>query len=411
MKRSLTTSVILTLVMFLLLAVFVLAPQIARRANLVPAALWVIAMAIGTFLILHSGKVYRYRSAFFVIYGFAFVLVFSAHLIEGRGSMALSQETIARHEVPMCPVAIPQVIAPAVIKGIMIFPTKLIGGPYGGFVPVLFIWLVGVVTLGRAWCSWGCFFGGIDEGFSKVLRKPRLSTKSMHPRWRYLPFAVLIVTVMWAFAVLEPVYCKWLCPLKLVTEYRAITDLRTYVQAIIFITLGMGLLIILPILMKKRTHCALFCPLGALQSVVGLANPYRVRVDKDLCVSCGKCEQDCPTFSITKGEDKKSETFVTCVRCGKCIDICPAGARSYGLVGRPSTLGRAKLSSHIRGDRPNTLQRPLAALVGFVEEALDPSTLFLMTAILFGAILSGSFVLGAMWRLVNLAVHGTLLLH
>ena len=79
-----------------------------------------------------------------------------------------------------------------------------------------------------------------------------------------------------------------------------INNLIAYLQAIIFITLGMGLLVILPLLMKKRTQCALFCPLGALQSVTGSINPYRVKIDKDKCNECGRCKTVCPTFSITR---------------------------------------------------------------------------------------------------------------
>ena len=99
----------------------------------------------------------------------------------------------------------------------------------------------------------------------------------------------LALSVAWSFVVLEPVYCDWLCPLKLVTEHHEIDNSVAYLQAIIFITLGMGLLFILPLLTKKRTHCGLFCPLGAMQSLMSPANPYRVRIDPERCRGCREC--------------------------------------------------------------------------------------------------------------------------
>lgn len=87
----------------------------------------------------------------------------------------------------------------------------------------------------------GLFFGGIDEGFSKVLKKPVINTRKINPKILLIPFVVLIVIVAWSFMAMEPQYCEWLCPLKLVTEYVEINSLLTYLQAIVFITLGMGL--------------------------------------------------------------------------------------------------------------------------------------------------------------------------
>ena len=49
---------------------------------------------------------------------------------------------------------------------------------------------------------------------------------------------------------------------------------------------------------------------------------YRMNVDKEKCIDCGKCEAVCPmavevTKNINCGE---------CIRCGKCRAACPNNA-------------------------------------------------------------------------------------
>ncbi|MBN2008727.1 4Fe-4S binding protein [candidate division KSB1 bacterium] len=361
-------------------------------------------------MIFRTGKVSTYRSMFFIIYAFCFILIFVTNLIEERGSMALTAEIVAERNVPLCPVAIPTLILPAVFKQVLIFPTKLFDGPYGGFYPILFMWLLSVVVLGRGWCSWGCFYGGIDEGFSKLRRTSLFKSIKMNPKWRYLSFAVLVTIVFWAFLEMEPVYCEWLCPLKLVTEYSEINSLVTYLQAIIFISLGMGLLIILPLLLKKRTHCGLFCPLGAFQSIVGLINPYRVKIDKTKCTECGKCKRECPLFVITDESMREKSIPITCSRCGKCMDVCPSHAINYSLLGVPFSTDDRKLSKKAALIKPVFTRRIAVGVTRFVEELFDARTMYVFSGILFGAIISGGMVTNALVRIYHLITTGSLLI-
>lgn len=411
MKKSIFTTSVLTFVMLLLLSTFVMAQHIANPPVFFVRTAWTIFLLFITFMIFRTGKVSTYRSLFFIIYAFAFILVFIANLMEERGSMALTQEIVQNRDVPLCPVAIPTLILPAVLKQTLIFPAKLVGGPYGGFYPIFFMWLVSVLVLGRGWCSWACFYGGIDEGFSKILRKPLLNTKNMNPKLRYLPFAILILVVFWAFIAMEPVYCEWLCPLKLVTEYNEVNSLTTYIQAIIFITLGMGLLFILPILTKKRTQCGLFCPLGAFQSVVGKVNPYRVKIDPEKCIGCGKCQTACPTFSISDENLAAREIGITCTRCGKCMEVCPQGAINYSLAGVPFSTNDRIFTRKLLSGNPNLFKRILAKPLHFLEEVLDARTIFIFGAILFGSIISSGMVTNAILRIYHLITTGSLLFH
>jgi len=397
---SLFTSSLLALLMLLALSTFVVGPRIADEKLLAASAVWTLFLTVILFLMLRTGRVSRYRSTFFVIYAVSFVIVFVGDLIAERGSMALSRETIAARQVPLCPVAIPQLILPALIKRLLIFPTQIVAGHYGGFWAVLALWFVGVLALGRGWCSWGCFYGGIDEGFAKLLRRPLLSTRRLPERWRLLPIAVLVVVVVWSFLDLGPTYCRWLCPLKLVTEYPAVDSPVAYLQTVVFVTLGMGLLIVLPVLTSKRIHCGLFCPLGALNAKLGPVNPYRVRIDPALCSGCGRCQDACPTFSITGASLETKRVDGSCTRCGRCLDGCPRGAISYRLVGVP--VAGVPAGGAAAPPPPAPLWRRWLAWPGRVgRELVEARALFLFTAVLFGGVLSGGFVSQALCRVAG----------
>jgi len=193
------------------------------------------------------------------------------------------------------------------------------------------LWIGATLAFGRGFCSWGCFYGGLDDGFSRVLKRPVI--KKINPKWIYLSFAVLLFVVLTAAAYLSPTYCTWFCPFKAVTEFEAVTSTKILIQTIIFVSLFIGLVIVLPILTKRRTQCAFLCPFGAMQSLTNKINVFDVRIDKEKCVKCKRCIQVCPTLSMSEESLEQGRTRITCMKCGKCIDNCPKGAISYHIKG------------------------------------------------------------------------------
>ena len=96
------------------------------------------------------------------------------------------------------------------------------------------LWLAITIVVGKGWCSYACFFGGIEEGMAYL---PTLCAKlrKIDPRWRYVPWAVLLAMVLLSLALFEPAYCMWLCPLfKAVSEYVAARNSVGMVQNVNF---------------------------------------------------------------------------------------------------------------------------------------------------------------------------------
>jgi ferredoxin-type protein NapH len=377
--RRLLKAVLLTLPILLLMAMMTTQgkPLPKNSMELIPMAVAYVTTVGVFFLIAYTGRTHKFRSALFVVYAVCFVLTFIPNLLETRGSMSISRAEMIQGHKPFCHMVIPTTVIPAALSRTIIFPGSMLEG-FASIGTMLVLWLGVTIALGRGWCSWGCFYGGLDEGFSKIGRKPLL--RRINPKWTYLPFAVLLAIALTSAATLTPTYCAWLCPFKAVTEFEAVTSATVLVQTVIFVSLFVGLVIVLPLLTKRRTQCGLFCPMGAFQSLTNKLNIFDVRIDPDKCVQCGRCENICPTFSVDRESIKKGKTCLTCTKCGRCVDECPKGAISYHVKGTPV------------GVRPQTAR-----------------LLFIYPAYLLLAIMGSGMIIQATHRILLLVTTGSMI--
>jgi ferredoxin-type protein NapH len=329
------------------------------------------------FLMLYREKTDKYRAILFITYAICFVISFISNLIMVRGSMAISQENLLFCKTPFCHIVIPMTIIPLVLSKTIIFPGTMIGS-FASIASMLIIWIGASLALGRGFCGWGCFFGGLDDGFSRIFRKPLI--KHINPKWHYLPFAVLLVVALTSAVFLTPTYCEWLCPYKTVTEYVEVTSIKILIQTIIFVVLFLSLVIILPMLTSKRTQCGLFCPFGAFQAFTNKINPFEIKINQEACIKCKRCIQVCPTFSMTEETMEKGKPRITCIKCGECVDSCPKGALYF----------------HVKG----------TALAGNANAC---RLLFLYPAFLFLATMSGGNIQEAIIRIIKLIITGSMI--
>jgi len=197
------------------------------------------------------------------------------------------------------------------------------------------VWLAVLLAVGGGTCGWVCFFGGVDDACSRVMRKPFLR---LPPSLKVREFqaALAIFLVAASFGWMDPVFCKWLCPFK---ETSGVLDPAVAafpVQRALQFGVIVLFLVVLPLLTKKRAFCSALCPFGALPPLVNRLGPYRVTVSADLCVNCGKCAEACPSFAVEAGP-KAHSTNRYCTLCMRCVEVCPQGAIRPTLFGRRPT--------------------------------------------------------------------------
>jgi len=335
LKKSFGKSLLYTLPMFLITFMFMTGgrPIFSDTASLVATLIAFLLVNVLYFLMHYTGKTDRYRVVLFII--FALTLSFSLikNMVAVRSSMSFSQADVLECKIPFCHLVIPMMILPAAFTKSIIFPGSILNG-FANISSMVVLWLVATLVLGRGFCSWGCFYGGWDDGFSKMRKKPLI--RNINEIWRWMPFAVLIMVALTAALTLMPTYCAWICPFKAVTEFEQVTSVESAAKAGIFLSLFIGLVVVLPVMTKKRSQCSFLCPLGAVNSLSNKITPFTVKIDKEACTECFKCVEVCPLFALTKEDIKEGKVSMFCSKCGKCVDVCSKNAIHYSIKGLPS---------------------------------------------------------------------------
>ena len=335
LKKSFGKSLLYTLPMFLITFMFMTGgrPNFSDTASLAATLIAFLLVNVLYFLMHYTGKTDRYRVVLFII--FALTLSFSLikNMVAVRSSMSFSQADVLECKIPFCHLVIPMMILPAAFTKSIIFPGSILNG-FANISSMVVLWLVATLVLGRGFCSWGCFYGGWDDGFSKMRKKPLI--RNINEIWRWMPFAVLIMVALTAALTLMPTYCAWICPFKAVTEFEQVTSVESAAKAGIFLSLFIGLVVVLPVMTKKRSQCSFLCPLGAVNSLSNKITPFTVKIDKEACTECFKCVEVCPLFALTKDDIKEGKVSMFCSKCGKCVDVCSKNAIHYSIKGLPS---------------------------------------------------------------------------
>lgn len=209
-----------------------------------------------------------------------------------------------------------------------------------------FLWLFCTLAAGRAWCSWICFYGGIDDFFCSAVPRKLLDIDSFAVKFRPVSAAGLFGIMLFSFAYMLPQYCIWLCPFKIGENFYSAASAEKILQHS-FAAAAILCATLLPLLTKKRIFCSFLCPFGAWQAFWGHINPFRFSVDKNKCVSCGKCLSLCPHGAAFL-KDGTAHISAWCAMCGRCAEACPAGAIKctvYGMSVQEKFTAFARLVS------------------------------------------------------------------
>ena len=329
--RGMVRSLLLTLPIVLWSLVMFFHPGTSTEwQSRAAATVTAVFMTVLFFMMMRTGTTYRWRRWFFVALGLLFPVGFIHGLLVARGSMGIPVEEMIAGRTPFCFMPIPTLILPAAFTRTIAFPGSIAGTNHGIAV-MAGLWLAVTLVIGKGWCSYACFFGGIEEGVAAIPKRAEI--RKIDSRWRYGPWAVLLAMVLLSFALFEPAYCIWLCPFKTVTEYVAARNAVGLVQNAIFILLFVGLVIVLPYLTKKRTQCSFFCPFGAFQSIFNKTSIFEIRIDRTRCKSCVVCQNACPNLSLSKESIARGETLMSCMKCGACVDACTNHAAVWHIKG------------------------------------------------------------------------------
>ena len=193
-----------------------------------------------------------------------------------------------------------------------------------------FLLLLGML-LGRAICGFLCPFGWLQELLHKIPTK-KFSSRKLKPL-RYLKYGILVVMVCMLpvlaandVGIGDPFFCKYLCPPGVLEGAIPLSLVNPSIRAALGKLFSWKLSILLTIIVLSvlffRPFCKWLCPLGAFYALLNRMSLFRMQVDRDKCVSCGKCAKACKMdVDVTK-----TPNHTECIRCGMCARACPTCA-------------------------------------------------------------------------------------
>lgn len=243
-----------------------------------------------------------------------------------------------------------------------------------GFTGFLFI-LILTLLFGRVYCSFLCPLGISQDVLiffkRKLSRKKKFKFRKPQSFVRYgiliLSIALLIAGTTLLLTFLDPysifgkintMLFKPLIALgnNLVSRTLSLLDIysvypveiRTLkIPAFIFSLLFMAFLIWMT-LRFSRLYCNLICPVGTLLGIPSSVSLFKVRLDKNLCTSCGLCSSVCKAGCIDARNKKVDNT--RCVVCFNCLDSCPQNGVHY-------STGFKKKEVFIESDTDNSRRK------------------------------------------------------
>jgi ferredoxin-type protein NapH len=327
-KKGLAATISISLLFGLVVSTFVFGAGVDNLRTAVISGSVVLYHVFILFMILYTGNLYRWRRIFYSSYAVAFTIAFVWWTMGDRGHMWLLDSETLYAQAPMCHIVVPMLILP-----IIFFKEIIFMGSYSEAAFMILAFFTVTIVFGRSFCAWGCFFGGQDELFASIGKRKRWQIRTLRPFIRYFPFAMLAFIVLHSFATMTPTYCVWFCPFKSTSEFIEINSFARVIQTFIFVSIWAILVVLLPLLSKKRIQCSFFCPMGAFLSCSSKINLFGISIDKEKCIDCDRCITACPNFAITKDSVSKGKTLITCTKCGACLNVCPTHAISLGIKG------------------------------------------------------------------------------
>lgn len=195
------------------------------------------------------------------------------------------------------------------------------------------------LLLRRSFCSWICPVGTVEEllwkcGF-KMFRR-----NLAPPRWldlilrspKYLLLAFFIHAIFITMSADQ-------VSLFIASDYNKIADVRLldFFRHLSGISLLFFMLLLLLSLPLKNPFCRFLCPYGALLGLAAVCSPVKVTRNRELCISCGSCNQACPASLPVMTKERLHST--ECIGCWRCISYCRVdGVLAMRLPGKKTAL-------------------------------------------------------------------------
>ena len=229
------------------------------------------------------------------------------------------------------------------------------------------------LVFGRAFCSWVCPLGSLQELAACVSRRTAGTRRTSAMRYvaAVVALAAVVVSflaskprtlvfsemamVFWAmalfiiilFAVNSPAHERWLKRLRyislvlvalvyLVRVYTGGPFCVMFRDSLDYSSIISAAGVVVASLILALAWCKFLCPEGALFGLLSRRAAWRVAKTQH-CTNCNTCGESCLMQAVEQGHFDRT----SCVLCGRCVERCPEGALRYEAAhprGAPSPV-------------------------------------------------------------------------
>lgn len=218
-----------------------------------------------------------------------------------------------------------------------------------------------VLTLvcGRVYCSTICPMGVFQDVITRIAmrtnkkkRKKGFAYSSNKSILRYAVLGISIVCLLFGFtltmALIEPYSAygrvathlfkpAYMSGNNLLASATASTGeywfqhTEVVIQSLAALSIAIATILIIGFLAWRygRTYCNTICPAGTVLGTISKFSLFKIRVNNELCNSCGLCERKCKASCINSKE--KTIDYSRCVACFNCLQGCKRNAIAYAL--------------------------------------------------------------------------------
>lgn len=167
--------------------------------------------------------------------------------------------------------------------------------------------IFGPMLFGRGWCGYACWTAMVLD---LLPFKEPSGPRKPWGKIRYFVFGASLLFVSLLFLLQIP-------------NKEEIMWWSFIIGNILYYAVGIALAYICK---DNRAFCKYICPITVFLKPMSYFSLFRIKVDKQKCISCGKCERICPMNVEVPCNSRKKKNATECILCMKCVEKCPQNA-------------------------------------------------------------------------------------
>jgi len=205
------------------------------------------------------------------------------------------------------------------------------------------VMLVMTIIVGRFFCGFLCSFGAMGDlawFIGRKLKLPKVNVpKDVEPMLKSLKYVLLGGIVLFVWILGTVTVSDAANPWSIFGMY---SKIGSWPGIASMMSLG-GLLLLMIFaasMFIQRFFCRYLCPLGAVFAIVSNVRVLKINKPTEGCGGCAACSKRCPMhLDLSKMEKVSSGE---CIDCMECTTVCPrSNARLSGISGKYATMTAA----------------------------------------------------------------------